>query len=56
MSYLAQTDAPPAPEDDSYRKENKNGIPDDKIKNMTDKYEVPITIASEEYMKHPPEK
>ena len=37
-------------------KKNKNGIPDDKIKKLTDKYESILVIASEEYLKHPPDK
>lgn len=37
-------------------KKNKNGIPDDKIKNLTDKYGSILSTASEEYLKHPPEK
>ena len=37
-------------------KKNKNGIPGDKIKNLTDKYEAILAIASEEYIKHPPDK
>lgn len=37
-------------------KKNKNGIPDDKINKLTDKYEAILSIASEEYLKHPPEK
>ena len=37
-------------------KKNKNGIPDDKIKNLTAKYESILSTASEEYLKHPPGK
>lgn len=37
-------------------KKNINGIPDDRIKNLTDQYESILSIASEEYLKHPPEK
>ncbi|MDE6063836.1 MAG: transposase [Lachnospiraceae bacterium] len=37
-------------------KKNKNGIPGDKIKNLTDNYESVLSIASEEYLKHPPGK
>lgn len=37
-------------------KKNKNGIPDDKINKLTDKYEAILSVASEEYLKHPPEK
>ena len=37
-------------------KKNKNGIPGDRIKNLTDQYEAVLSIASEEYLKHPPGK
>lgn len=37
-------------------KKNKNGIPGDKIKKLTDKYEAILAVASKEYLKHPPEK
>lgn len=37
-------------------KRNKNGIPAEKVKILTQKYEAILTIASSEYMKHPPGK
>ena len=37
-------------------KRRKNGLPDDRIKDFTKKYEAILDIASDEYSKHPPEK
>lgn len=37
-------------------KHNKSGIPNDKIKSLTDKYDAILATASEEYEKHPPTK
>lgn len=37
-------------------KRNRTGIPKDKIKALTDKYISILTIATDEYTKHPPEK
>ena len=37
-------------------KKNKNGIPQNKIKTLTEKYESILAIASDEYLVHPPEK
>ena len=37
-------------------KRNKNGIPKDKVKLLTDKYVAILNIAADEYEKHPPKK
>ena len=37
-------------------KKNKNGIPLNKVKTLTEKYESILAIASDEYLVHPPEK
>lgn len=37
-------------------KRNRNGIPDEKIKILTRKYETILSVAAEEYLKHTPEK
>ena len=37
-------------------KRNKNGIPAQKIKSLTQKYESILDVATDEYLKHPPSK
>lgn len=37
-------------------KHNKSGIPNEKIKSLTSKYDSILATASEEYEKHPPTK
>ena len=37
-------------------KRNKDGIPKDKTRILSDKYESLLQLASEEYLKHPPDR
>ena len=38
------------------RKKNKNGISEDKIKQLTEKYELILQLSEKEYSEHPPSK
>lgn len=37
-------------------KRNKSGIPKDKVQSLTDKYKSILSLAAEEYSKHPPDR
>jgi hypothetical protein len=37
-------------------KRNKSGIPKDKVKKLTDKYESILSLAADEYVQHPPDR